>query len=185
MKLTLNLASRSYLNRRALYTAYAALGTALALLLVLNLAFYLRGQGQVRHLKVRLAELDRELAGGQDVAADFSPSAYRQLLGEVAFANEILVKDSFRWTALLDRLEEVVPDKVMIRGIQPDYKAGSLRLTGQARRVRDLRLFLDNLILSPDFNDVYLLQQAREVSKSDRGRAREGIGFSIVVKGAF
>jgi type IV pilus assembly protein PilN len=188
MKLSLNLASRSYLNRRALYAFYAALIAVLVLLLMLNFGFFLRGQSQARQLKARLAEFDQELAGRQEVARDFNPAAYDRLLAEIAFANEILVKDGFRWTALLDRLEEVVPKKVIIRGIQPDYKGGSLSLPGQARRVADLRLFLDNLIHSPDFSDVYLLQQSRESTRGAKGgRApeEEGINFTIVVKGAF
>lgn len=188
MKLSLNLASRSYLNRRALYAMYAALITVLVLLLTLNLGFFLRGQFQARQLKARLAELDQELAGRQEVAKGFNPDAYDKMLAEIAFANEIILKDSFRWTALLDRLEEVVPDKVIIRGIQPDFKEGSLSLTGEARRVVDLRQLLDNLIHSPDFSDVYLLTQSRESTRGARGghgSGGEGISYSIVVKGAF
>jgi type IV pilus assembly protein PilN len=183
MKLTLNLASRSYINRRALYALYAVLIALLVLLLALNIGFYFRTQSQARQLKERVAEFDRELAGRQENAVEFSPAAYEEMLEEIAFANEILLKDSFRWTALLDRLEEVVPDKVIIRGIQPEYKSGSLNLTGGARRVEDLRRFLDNLIESSQFSDVYLLQQARETGKGRNGGG--DIGFSVVVRGAF
>lgn len=182
MKLTLNLASRSYINRRALYAFYVLLISVLVLLLALNLGFYLRSRSQAHQLKERLAEFDRELAGRQETIAEFNPAAYEEILKEIAFANEILVKDSFHWTALLDRLEEVVPDKVIIRGIQPDYKSGSLNLTGGARRVEDLRRFLDNLIESSTFSDVYLLQQARETG---RGNNDGDIGFTVVVRGAF
>jgi type IV pilus assembly protein PilN len=185
MKLSLNLASRSYLNRRALYGCYTFLLSLLVLLLALNLAFYFRSQSQARHLKERLAEFDKELAGRQETAVDFSPAAYEEMLEEIAFANEILLKDSFRWTALLDRLEEVVPDKVIIRGIQPDYKNGSLNLTGEARRVEDLRHFLDNLIQSSNFSDVYLLQQARDAGKGRNDGGQGNIGFTLVVRGAF
>ena len=185
MKLSLNLASRSFINRRALYGFYAFLLSLLVLLLVLNLAFYLRSQSQARHLNERLVEFDRELSERQETALDFSPAAYEEMLEEIAFANEILVKDSFRWTALLDRLEEVVPDKVIIRGIQPDYKSGSLNLTGEARRVEDLKRFLDNLIQSSHFSDVYLLQQAREAGKGRNGGGQGNIGFTLVVRGAF
>jgi type IV pilus assembly protein PilN len=184
MKLSLNLASRSYLNRRALYGIYSILFALLVLLLVFNLASYLRSQSQARQLQERLAEFDRELAGRQETAAAFSPAAYEETLEEITFANEVLIKDSFRWTALLDHLEEVVPDKVIIRGIQPDYKSGSLNLIGAARRVEDLKRFLDNLIQSSHFSDAYLLQQAREGEKGRKG-GQGDIGFTIAVREAF
>lgn len=185
MKLSLNLASRSYVNRRALYALYAFLFALLIFLLVLNLGFYVRSQAQARQLNERLAEFDKDLAGRQETSNGFSPAAYEEMLEEIAFANEILVKDSFRWTALLDRLEEVVPDKVIIRGIQPDYKSASLNLSGGARKVGDLRRFLDNLIQSSHFSDVYLLQQSRDSGKGKNGRGQGEIGFTIVVRGAF
>jgi len=184
MKLSLNLASRSYVNRRALYLFYAVLFSVLVLLLALNLVFYLRTRSQTRHLHERLAVFDRELAGGQEKGGRFSPEAYEKMLQDIAFANEILVKDSFRWTALLDRLEEVVPAKVIIRGIQPDYKTSSLNLTGTARRVEDLKRFLDNLIESSTFSDAYLLQQSRETGRGKNG-GQGDIDFTIVVRGAF
>lgn len=185
MKLTLNLASRTYLNRRALYGVYAVLTTVLVLLLALNLGLYLRSQAHARQIRDHLAEIEKE-TGGTPAAGSgtFTPAAYEKVLEQIRFANEILDQDSYRWTALLNRLEEVVPERVAIGGIQPDYKGKTLNLTGQARRVEDLQRFLDNLIGSPDFSDVYLLQQA-QVAPGGNGDGAGAISFSIVVKGAF
>jgi type IV pilus assembly protein PilN len=73
---------------------------------------------------------------------------------------------------------------VAISGIQPDYKGKSLNLTGMAREVEDLQQFLDKLLASEHFGDVYLLQQSR-LKASGQSEAAGALSFSIVVKGAF
>jgi len=186
MKLTLNLASRRYLNRRALYGFYTAIIVALVLVLGLNLSLYLRGRSQTRRLEVRLAELERQLNGQQgSVVKGFSPQAYTDLVEEIGFANDILIKDSFRWTRLLDWLEEVTPKRVLISSIQPAFKDRTLKIVGQTRSVDDLRTFIDNLIESPHFRDVYLYNQARVLSDhSPRGKGGN-ISYTIDLKGGF
>ncbi len=181
MKLTLNLASRSYLNRRALYFGYAIVIAALTCLLMINVFSSLqtlRHEGQVRQ---HLAGLESEQA--QQAATTRKELDARQqnrLLADVAFANDILSSDSFRWTELLDRLEKVVPDRVRLRQLKPDYKEGSLRIEGDAKTVTDLRVLLDQLILSPDFTDVYLLSQSRQ----DGAAGQQVIKYSILIRGA-
>jgi type IV pilus assembly protein PilN len=185
MKLTLNLASRTYLNRRALYGFYAVVGGLLVLLLALGVGLLVSRHAQVRQIRAHLAELGREVAGAEKAeGSTFTPAAYQKLLNDIRFANEILAQDSFRWTALLNRLEEVVPERVAISGIVPDYKEKSLKLTGLARGVEDLQQLLDSLIASAYFSDVYLLQQSR-LKEAGQGDAAGAISFSIVVRGAF
>jgi type IV pilus assembly protein PilN len=182
MKLTLNLASRSYLNRRALRFSYLAVSALLVLLLAVNMYGYLRAHTRAGVLSDRLIDLERQqhIEKGP-VAPKMTPLEQEQLIADVEFANEVLKKDGFRWTFLLDRLEDVVPERVNIRGIRPNYREGSFSLSGNARSVNDLRTFLDNLSKSPDFNDVYLFQQARKENKGGVSL----VTFSIVVKGAF
>lgn len=179
MKLTLNLASRSYLNRRALYAGYSVVGGVLLLLLVLLAVQGWQAWRQGQRLDVRLAELESAFRRQQD-ADDFTPEAQARLMAQITFGNEVVGKDSFRWTALLDSLEKVIPRGARVATIQPDHKDGSLRLSGVAENLPKLQVVLDNLIASPDFNDVYLLSQSR-VGKG----ASEATSFSIIVRGAF
>lgn len=181
MKLTLNLASRTYLNRRALRFSYLAVIALLLLLTAVNLYGYLRSYAQVGQLNARLGELERQQKKPQGEVRKMSPQEQQALSTDVDFANQILKMDGFRWTQLLDHLEEVVPERVSVRGIRPDFRQGSFTLTGYARKVDDLRGFLDNLHASTGFSDVYLLQQA-EQDQQDGSRL---LNFSIVVKGAF
>jgi len=185
MKLTLNLASRTYLNRRLLFGFYLAVSGLLAVLLALGIGFHFRSQAQVKQIRKHLAELGQETATWPRAEdSPISAAVYEKLQKDIEFANELLAQDSFRWTALLGRLEEVMPEKVAINGIQPDYKGKSLSLTGMAREVEDLQQFLDNLLASAHFGDVYLLQQSR-LKESGQSEAAGAISFSIVVKGAF
>jgi type IV pilus assembly protein PilN len=182
MKLTLNLATRPYLNRRTLYTAYAAVAAVLTLLLALNLGTVLRSRSQSRQLQERLAEIERASAAAQGEEGSFTPEAYEKLLKRIRFANEIIEQESFRWTVLLSRLEEDVPDGVGITGLRPDFSKKTLAVTGLAREVDDLRLLLDNLIASPHYDDVLLLQQGQVEA---RDGSAGGIAFSLSVRGGF
>lgn len=185
MKLTLNLASRTYLNRRALTTFYWVLIAALVALLAFNLLFFYRSQVQAQQIRAHLEELDRDLVKGQGEAQTFNQTAYEELLASVEAANGIIAKDSFRWSELLGRLEELVPAGVALRAIQPDFKAGSLTLQGVAEDIPQLRTFLDQLVADERLGDATLLQQARTLVKDPSGAESEVVAFSIAVKGAF
>lgn len=182
MKLMLNLATRSYLNRRAIYFSSLAAILVLLGLLAGNGFYCLRAHDRIAQLNDRLTELEGQARAVRGAAPPkLDEQEQKRLLADIAFANQTLKMDSVHWTALLDRLEALVPPNVGIRGIHPDFRTGSFNLTAAAVSVGDLRIFLDNLSASPDFNDVYLLQQAR----LDAENAESLVNFSIVVKGVF
>jgi type IV pilus assembly protein PilN len=181
MKLMLNLASRTYLNRRALRFFYLAVIAVLMLLAAVNLYGYLRSHAEVGQLTAWLAEIERQQKPPRREEQKMTKQEQQTLMADVDFANQNLKMDDFHWTQLLDHLEAVVPERVSIRGIRPDFRQGSFTLTGNARSVDDLRGFLDNLHASTEFNDVYLLQQSRQELQDGTPL----LNFSIVVKGAF
>lgn len=185
MKLTLNLASRTYLNRRGLTTLYWVLIAALVALLAFNLVFFYRSQAQARQIRGHLEELDRDMIKGQGEAQTFNQTAYEALLASVEAANGIIAKDSFRWSELLGQLEQLVPAGVALRSIQPDFKAGSLTLQGVADDIPQLRTFLDQLVADERLGDATLLQQARLELQDPEGQESTVVAFSVAVKGAF
>lgn len=186
MKLTLNLASRSYVNRRALYAAYAATIVALLLLGGFNLTRAWRLNVQAGQIETRLAELEARAGAVRGASGGaITPAALEQQRAAIGFANEILLRDSFRWTSLLDRLEAVAVEGVSIRALQPNFKNQALRLTGHARSIKELREFIDRLIAAPGFSEVYLLQQSNEKVKTPAGAERPAVSFSLALKGVF
>ena len=182
MKLSLNLATRSYLNRRAIYFSILGAAGFLFVLLAFNGYDYFRTRNRIVQLEERLTELeDKEEKVRGTAPPKLGAQEQKQLTADIEFANQTLKRDRFRWTSLLDRLEKLVPPGVAIRGISPDFKSGAINLTASAVDVKDLQTFIDNLIGSPDFHDVYLLQQARQEART--GSAL--LNFSVVVKGVF
>jgi Tfp pilus assembly protein PilN len=145
---------------------------------------WLRLQQQQGQVEARLQEL-RQVRAGQQPVVETDPKALLSLRQEVALANDILARDSFRWTVMLDRLEEVVQDGITIRSLQPDYREGSLRLSAAARGLPQLSGFLDGLLASGYFTDVYLLDQASTKVKDATGVERPATTFSLLLKGAF
>jgi type IV pilus assembly protein PilN len=184
MKLTLNLASRTQVNRRAIYAFYLVVLTALAAVLALNSALLWRMQERSGQVQTSLAELEGSLTAPQGYE-EIKPERRQQLQKEIALANDILVRESFQWTALLGRLEEVAVDGVSLRSIQPDVREGSLRITGQARGNAHLGRYLDKLIASPNFSEVFLLDQAVTKVRDSQGTDRSAVGFSLLLKGGF
>lgn len=186
MKLTLNLASRTYVNRRLLYLGYALVLGTLVLLLAFGAHRAWRLRAHSLQLGVQLSTLEKTLGEvGEETEPVVTAAEMARQKAQVTSANAILERDGFRWTVLLDRLEEMTLEGVTIVSLQPDYKARSLRLTGQARSLKELRAFLDRLITSPAFSEVYLLQQGSAKVKTASGAERPALGFSLVLKGVF
>jgi type IV pilus assembly protein PilN len=180
MKLSLNLASRVYVNRRSLMTVYVIVVVLLVLVLALNLITLLRSRAETAKIGERLADLHRAGVRLPEGEIGYSAQALEALNKQILFANILLERDHFRWTDLLDQLEESTPAGISIRGIQPDYKSGVVKLSGVALSVADLRRFLDRLMVSPHFSRVFLFQQS-EIQGATPGD-RAGVSFSIELK---
>jgi Tfp pilus assembly protein PilN len=186
MAFSLNLASRRYVNRRLLFRCYRLIALALVLSLLALLGYGWRRIGEARAYRRQLAELQR-VSAQEGEARGKPPSAAEQarLEKELAFVEKILKEDRFRWTLLFGRLEDLAIEGVRIGTIEPDYEDGSLRLTALARDDLKMRDFLDRLLASKDFSDIFLLEQDRVEVKDGNNRPRSAIGFVLVLRGAF
>lgn len=174
MKLTINLATRRYLNLPRLNAALIGTGVVLAALLVYQVR-------EIANNQVEFNKIKRESAAansGHPGAAPVSPEQLKSLESGVAFANELIDKKTLNWLALLDKLEGVVPAGVALTQVEPPLKDQALKLTGVAYSFSNLRTLLENMEQSPNFSEVYLLAQ-NEVKV---GKSQQGIGFSITCK---
>jgi len=184
MKPTLNLASRTYLNRQLLYATYGLVALVLAVSLAGSGYYMWTCRQEAAGIRAESTQIKRQLAElGPDSSEKVSPEALQKQQKSIAFANTILRKDAFRWTDLLDKLEGVLPEGVALRSIQPEYRDGSLRINGLARNLDKLQVFLDNLLVSPAFGSAFLLHQERLDPQERLGR--DALNFSILLKGAF
>jgi len=187
MQIELNLATRPYLNRRAVTLWILLVGGFMVLLLAINLGYVWQSYRQVKQIDQNLAELNRQLAEAPGLPmAEFNPKAYAEALKQVEADNQIIIADQFRWTKLLDRLEELLPDGVRIQTIQPDFKKKSVRLVAVARDVSGLTEFMDNLLGSTDFNQAFLSNQAETEVKLPGGASGGSVvSFSLEIREAF
>lgn len=186
MAFSLNLASRRYVNRRLLFRCYRLAALVLVLSLLGLVGYGWRRIGETRSYRRQLAEL-QQVSVREGEGLEKPPSAAEQvrLEKELAFVEKILIQDRFRWTLLFGRLEDLAIEGVRIGTIEPDYQDGSLRLTALARDDLKMRDFLDRLLASKDFSDVFLLEQERVEVKDGNNRPRSAIGFALLLKGAF
>jgi len=184
MEIKLNLASKPYLNRQAVRLWLMLACTLMVLLLVLNGIYAYQNLRQMSLLDHRLQGMAEEVAGQVGPSAGYSPERYATLRSEVEKDNEIVAADQFRWTAMLDRFELLLPEDVSIRSIQPDFKARSVQLAGVARDVTAMTRFVDHLLNSEDFSQAYL-QRHDEIESTAAGGWQGQVGFSLIVKEAF
>lgn len=184
MEIKLNLASKPYLNRQSVRFWLLLLGIILAALLLLNGSY---GYGNYRQLQVfdeRFRQLNDQLAGLHGPSADYSPEKLAEVTLEIALANEIIDADRFRWTDLLSRFENVLPDDVSIHSIQPNFRERTVQLSGVARDLSALTRFVDNLLKSEDLSQAFL--QSHGEVKQDSNQSNQALtGFSIVIREAF
>ncbi len=181
MKLSLNLASRSYVNEQALKWV----GGVLIFLLLILLFFQLRTYFQDRQLNIgyraNIKKLELELHGK---VPEFTAEQIATQQLEYSRAEALLQKDAFRWTALFDRFEGLLPKNVSIQSFNPNYKSGSLVFTGVAKKLNDLQELLDNL--HADRFEQVLLQNQSQVEVIDYAdQKRSALAFSIKLEGVF
>lgn len=82
---------------------------------------------------------------------DYSP-------GELAKARETIERIAVPWGDLFKAVETVKTDRVALLALEPDSRAGTLRLSGEARDFPSLLSYLERLGRTGLLYDVYLLR---------------------------
>jgi type IV pilus assembly protein PilN len=182
MKFKLNLATKIYINRRALYFGYGTAIGFLLLMLCLNVMNCTRLQGHIGQLEEYL----KAFPAPESLAEGRSKKVSRPLdkvIEEIRFANGVLEKRRFHWTQFLDQLEDLATDKIKIRSIQPNFGNKTVKLSGLAKNLQDLQKFLENLSAKAAFSDYFLLEQAQTTVGEKSSSVRHAVAFTVLVKG--
>ncbi len=179
MRLTINLATRFYINMRRVNFLIAGAILLLLILLSAIVADIASDLGTMRRLNSGIAALEGKAA--KSAGAAVPDRDYQDLLARIRFANGIIEKKTFDWLTLFDRLENVVPDGIALSAIEPDPKDMGLKIGGLAKGFGNIRKFMENLEDSKFFTDVYLVSQsAMQVSQNEKG-----MSFQITCKAAY
>lgn len=147
MRISINLATRPFVELRPLY-AKLRLAMAGLSLLALVLGFYLYGLSsraaaatqQMNTLKARTAAYDRQRAANE---ARMRQPQNLGVLERSQFLNSLFARKSFSWTAVMMDLEQMVPAGIQVTSIDPVIsKEGDvsirLRVTGDRDRAIQL-----------------------------------------------
>lgn len=168
----INLATRTYLDRRKFNIIAGAACFVLILLLFFNISMVAGNAGKLSRMGKEIG-----LYSGKDTGS-VPQKDYQEVVSRITFANEIIAMKTFNWMSLLDGLESVVPDGVAISAVDPKPKTGDLGIAGAARSFSGLQQLMENLENSSYFTDVYLTGQ----SAISVGETQKGISFSINCK---
>jgi len=179
MRLTINLATRIYINTRRLNLFIAGAVTLLVLLLLYNVSNVGTDFAEMQRLTKETAALEGKSGSAQSSVVP--EKEYQALLARIKFANGIIEKKTFNWLELLDKLEGVVPDGIALASIEPSPKESVLKLAGTGKSFGNLRKFLENLEDSKYFTEIYLVSHA-ETKVSD---SQTGISFTITAKAQY
>jgi len=174
MKLTINLATRRYINMRRLNSGLAASVLLSAALLVYQVREIANNQVDINRIGNESAAASRGSAGEPAV----SPELLQELDAKIAFGNQLIARKTTNWVAVLDKLEVVVPAGVSLTQVKPSLKDQTLQLAGAARSFAELRTLLENMEESPNFSEVYLLSQ----NDLKVGKSQQALGFNISCK---
>lgn len=101
---------------------------------------------------------------------DYSPA-------ELAKARETIERIAVPWGDLFKAVETVKTDRVALFALEPDSRAGTLRLSGEARDFSSLLTYLERLGRAELLYDVHLL---RHEFRQDS--ARHAVTFVIVAR---
>jgi len=182
MELHLNLASRFYLDRRSVRRWLLLLGVLLILWLAVDLLYGYRYLQQWQQAGAYLSEIDKRLARERGIeVSSYTPEKLAQVRERIGVANQIILADQFRWTALLSRLEALLPVDVAIQSLRPDYSKRSLQLNLIARDTAAMTELLDTMLNSEDMSRVFLSRQ----TLTDQASGENLVQFTLTIEEAF
>ncbi len=190
MKLTINLATRRYVNLRQLNAVLAVCFVVVLLLLIYLVREVATNQAEINRIKGQMAAANRGPAGAPPIPA----AQMNELDAKIAFANTLIERKTTNWVELLDKLEQVVPAGVMITQVDPASQPGEgekekekekekkgaqgIKVSGVALSFANLRTLLETMERTPGFSDVLLLNQGDVKA----GTTQRGYSFSVSCK---
>lgn len=182
MKQTLlNLAEAPFTNERPVRRTAVLLWILGVGLLVLNVMLYQRyiSRQQQRSTAIESFESRRfeaEIAI-QELQEELSGLDLAKQNRQIEFLNSQIAKRTFSWSRLIDRLAEVLPNTVQLRGVSPrvsDQRGSNtvvagvgtdqtvtVELVGESRSGESILAFVDALFEHPSFVAPKLLNESR------------------------
>ncbi len=177
MRITLNLATRPFVELRPLFARLRlAMGSLALLAVLLGIGLHLlnasanKAQARMDALKARTAAFEQERRSND---ARMHQPQNMAVLERSQFLNEMFAKKSFSWTAVMMDLEKVLPAGVQVTSIDPTITPEGevlIRLRVSGDRDRAVQL-VRNLETSQRFLAPRLSNEAAQTQDSGSGLA--------------
>jgi type IV pilus assembly protein PilN len=185
MRVSLNLASRPYVELRPLYNRLRLLIAVLAVL-ACTFWFVLRteysraqaAQARVDAIQSKVAQMQAEQQHDQQ---EMQQPKEAGVLHQAQFLNNLFLRKAFSWTAVMIDLERVLPAGVQVTNIDPAVSKDGhvtvrLRVLGQHDRAVDL---MRNLEKSKRFLTPRLTGEAAETSGTQNASTQTGVANGV------
>ena len=174
MRISVNLATRPFVELRPLF-ARLRLAMGVLALLAIGLGYGLHSlnvraraaQSQMDALKAKTRAFEKERQANE---ARMRQPENRGVLERSQFLNELFAEKSFSWTAVMMDLEKVLPTGVQVTSLEPQMSkdgAVSIRLRVSGDRDREV-LLLRNLETSQRFVAPRLAGEAAQVQETGK-----------------
>ena len=153
-------------RRKAPWAGWLMLALSLGFIADLGVSYY-NVQAAIEQAHARLARMERprpqESAGRSRVAAQtIAPE-------EIANARETYLRLATPWNDLFAALEATLPDRVTLTAIEPDTKAGTVVISGEARDYAAVLDYVVGLQRAKTFDRVHLVRH--ELRQNDQQRS--------------
>lgn len=165
----LNLAARPYRNYRPVYAVVGAAALATAILLGYNLQTAYRYFVETKETRAQIAAIEEETARERSMTEAMEKRIGAIDVGSLAeqskFINTQIRQRAFPWSALMSRLEKVLPGDVRLTGLTPqidDDGTVALSLSCIGRRPDSMVLTLDRLFADPAFKNPFPVSDSLE-----------------------
>jgi type IV pilus assembly protein PilN len=175
MRFTINLATRTYLDHRALNRiGYCAIAVLLVLA-VWNVSRVASTLGEQSRLRGEIASLESRIGAKSKGVSETDASRQK---ARIRFYNKIIESKSINWLGKLETFEDVTPEGVSLSLLSPGKKTGEWNLEGRARSFKAVQRYLEKLYASKRFSNVLLLSHQNITS----GENVRGVQFTISCK---
>jgi hypothetical protein len=158
----LNLAAHPHRDYRPVWVVVAIAGLVTAMLMVYNLQTAYRYLVETKQTRGEIQDLDdetaRERAMTKSIDAALGTIDLRALDSQVKFINSKIRERAFSWSALMERLEKVVPNDVKLSDLNPtvgDDGTVGVSLTCISRKPGGMVQMLDRLLADPAFKGAF------------------------------
>ena len=114
MRFTINIATRTHIDRKLVNRAGYAVLALLLVLLAWNVSRTFWNLGELRRLQADNASYEQRL---NSRPGGVSEKDFNGLLADIKFYNEIIARKSYNWLGLLEQLEGATPEGIALSAL--------------------------------------------------------------------